>query len=168
VSNGKQLRVQARRDQLHDKESGLTREHVQSVVSQQEIVLPDADELAKYQKLDPAIVTWLMDHAAKEQEFRHQSHNRKLVIREKNAATDRTLSGWGMLCGFLIFTGGMGVSALLVYLGHYVAGPVFAGVTLLGGASLFVTRASADTKKSTISTSTTTTTQELEAQDRMD
>ncbi|MGI4833280.1 MAG: hypothetical protein ACRYFK_07445 [Janthinobacterium lividum] len=140
MSSGKQLKVQARRAQLHDKESGLTQEHLQSVVSQQEIVLPDAEELAKYQKLDSTIVTWLMDHAAKEQDFRHQSHNRKLTIREKNAGADRRLNGWGMLCGFLIFMSGMALGAYLIHTGHGIAGSLFGGVTLLGGASLFVNR----------------------------
>jgi uncharacterized membrane protein len=146
VGSGNKVKLQAQRDHHHDKESGLTRERLQSVVSQQEIVLPDAAELAEYHKLDPTIVTWLMEHAAKEQNFRHQSHDRKLVIREKNAATDRELSGWGMLCGFLIFMGGMALSGLLVYMGHSIAGPLFAGATLIGGASIFVTRVSADNK----------------------
>ena len=147
MGSGKQLKLSARRDQLHDQENGLTRELIQSIVSQQEIVLPDADELGKYQKLDPGIVQWLMDHASQEQSFRHQSHNRKLTIRELNAASDRRLNGWGMFCGLLIFLGGMGLSGLLVYLGHSVAGPIFGGVTLIGGAALFVNRNSADKSK---------------------
>lgn len=140
MGTGKQLKVQAQRDHHHDKESGLTRERVQSVVSQQEIVLPDADELAKYQQLDPNIVTWLMTHAAKEQDFRHQSHDRKLYIRERNAASDRRLGGWGMVCGFIIFMAGMGLSALLIHMGHNMAGTFFAGTTILLGATVFVNR----------------------------
>jgi uncharacterized membrane protein len=147
VGSGTQLRMQAQRHQLHDKDSGITREDMRSVVSQQEIVLPDAEELAKYQALDPNIVTWLMTHAAKEQDFRHQSHNRKLTVREKNARSDRRLDGWGMLCGFIIFMGGMGLSGFMIHTDHSVAGSIFGGVTLIGGAALFVNRNNAEKPK---------------------
>lgn len=153
MSAGKQVKVQLRRDHLHDKVSGLTQERLQSVVSQHEIVLPDAEELAKYQALDPNIVSWLMEHAAKEQEFRHESYYRKLVVREKNAASDRRLGGWGMASGFIIFMSGLLLSAFMIYTGHYIAGPIFATSTLVLGASIFVNR--------TNSAASTTSTKEI-------
>jgi len=147
MSSGKRTKVQARGVSMHDQESGVTQQHVQSIVSQQEIVLPDAEELARYQQLDPDIVTWLMTHAAKEQDFRHASHMRKLTIREQNAVSDRKLSGWGMACAFVIFMSGMGLSVLLIEQGHNIYGSVFAGIILLGAVSLFITRAGADKVK---------------------
>lgn len=143
------MQVVAERQRLHDAKSGQTHERFQATIAHSDLSLPSAEEMARYQQLYPDLVPWLMERSGSEQDFRHDSHRRKLTMREKNALSDRRLNGWGMACAFVIFMTGMGIGAFLIYKDHELTGSVFSGLVLVAGAGLFLNRSREKAKQTT-------------------
>jgi uncharacterized membrane protein len=150
------MQVRAQRHQIQDANSGQIQERFQATIAHNDLSLPDAEELEKYQRLDPALVPWLIERSGREQDFRHESHRRKLTVREKNARSDRRLNGWGMVSAFIIFMAGMGIGGFLIYKDHSITGSIFSGVTLVAGAGLFLARNTEKTKPTQLETITET------------
>jgi uncharacterized membrane protein len=100
--------------------------------------LPDPDDVAKFSKLLPDAPERLMRYAEKEQSFRHGLLTEQQQLINKKAARIHVLEVTGLVMAFAIFFMGMFISAILIYLGHPIGGSVFGGITLVGGASLFI------------------------------
>ena len=101
-------------------------------------LLPDATEIQALHELDPNILDWLKERAKVEQEFRHQAHNKRTAIIEKNVTSENTLNILGVTFAFLIIMAGMAFSTFLIIKGQVITGTIFSGATILYAAALFV------------------------------
>ncbi len=93
--------------------------------------LPSAEELISYQKVDPQIVSFLMDVSKKEQGHRHKMEEEKIKIVKRSDARIGRMNWWGMCFAFL------SILVLVVLCGYalYLDKPWFAGIM---GAGTFV------------------------------
>lgn len=101
-------------------------------------LLPEASEIEKLYKLDSHILEWLKEIAEKEQNFRHQSFQKKLEIAEKVERGSRQISKMGITFSFIIVLAGMAFSAFLIYIGQIVVGTVFAGGIIISIVTAFL------------------------------
>jgi len=101
-------------------------------------LLPEASEIEKLYKLDSHILEWLKEIAEKEQNFRHQSFQKKLEIVEKEERGSRQISKMGITFSFIIVLAGMAFSAFLIYIGQIVVGTVFAGGIIISIVTAFL------------------------------
>lgn len=94
-------------------------------------LLPDAEELAKYQALDPTIIEWIKTRAEKEQDMRHRFMDGKISISNsalnKSFALDLTI----LIISLIVLCGGMTFSYFLILKDKSIAGGIFGGSTLL-------------------------------------
>lgn len=102
--------------------------------------LPSPQELDAYQKIDPNIVTFLMESAAKEQDHRHKTDIIKLSVIKKSDARTGRMNWWGMFFAFLSIVVLVGLAAFALYLDR----PWFAGILGVGSfvaiATIFMDR----------------------------
>ncbi len=78
--------------------------------------LPSPLELEAYQKIDPAIVSHLLESARKEQMHRHSMDEGKLKIVIRESKREGRINWWGMFFAFLVVLS-MGVlTAYALYL----------------------------------------------------
>ncbi len=110
--------------------------------------LPDAEELARYQKIDPEIVSWLIYATEKEQDHRHRAE--LLRLREVRSIHNRlfAVDFIRVCCAFIIVLSGMGFSYILIREQRILPGSVFAGATMLSAVAMFLnlrTKARSDT-----------------------
>lgn len=110
-------------------------------------LLPTPQELADYKAIDPDIVKYLIEASTREQKHRHAVESAKIKLVNRESRRVFNMNFWGMLFAFIILMTGLGVSAYLIYLEKTYTGSIFAGVTLLGGASLFIGNGSNSQKK---------------------
>ncbi|WP_454960412.1 hypothetical protein [Capnocytophaga leadbetteri] len=101
-------------------------------------LLPEASEIEKLYKLDNNILEWLKETAEKEQNFRHQSFQKKLEIAEKVERGSRQISKMGITFSFIIVLAGMAFSTFLIYIGQIVVGTVFAGGIIISIVTAFL------------------------------
>lgn len=101
-------------------------------------LLPEASEIEKLYKLDSHILEFLKETAKKEQNFRHQSFQKKLEIAEKVERGSRQISKMGITFSFIIVLAGMAFSAFLIYIGQIVVGTVFAGGIIISIVTAFL------------------------------
>ena len=101
-------------------------------------LLPEASEIEKLYKLDNNILEWLKNTAEKEQNFRHQSFQKKLEIVEKEERGSRQISKMGITFSFIIVLAGMVFSAFLIYIGQIVVGTIFAGGIIISIVTAFL------------------------------
>lgn len=101
--------------------------------------LPTPDELTAYQKVDPNIVTFLLEVSKKEQEHRHKVEEEKIDLIKKSDSRMGCMNWWGMFFAFLSIVVMTGLAGYALYLDK----PWFAGImgasTLISVVSIFVT-----------------------------
>jgi uncharacterized membrane protein len=103
-------------------------------------LLPDACEIECLHKIDPTILDWLKERAAKEQEFRHSAYSQKLTVFNGQGKREHHLNLLGMTFAFILMILGFGISAFLIYLKYVITGTIFTGTTLVLIAATFITR----------------------------
>ena len=90
-------------------------------------LLPDAEEIAKLQALDPDIVSWLKARAEQEQSFRHSAHNERIRIIEKQDKREHNTARMGLFSYVLLVIICIGASFILLRENHHLEGSVFGG-----------------------------------------
>lgn len=103
-------------------------------------LLPDASEIQKLHQIDPDIMDWLKARAAREQEFRHESFDKKVHLVNKTERGIRWINYLGLFFSFLLLSGGMFLSYYLISEDHEIIGSIFTGGMLLAIASLFLNK----------------------------
>lgn len=102
--------------------------------------LPSPQELAAYKEIDPNIVKFLIESAAKEQDHRHKTDIIKLSVIKKSDARTGRMNWWGMFFAFLSIVVLVVLSAFALYLDR----PWFAGMLGVGSiisvATIFINR----------------------------
>lgn len=113
---------------------------LESILTVDDNSLPSPKELAEYQAVDPDIVKFLMDSAAKEQAHRHELDKEKVSFLKQSEARTRRINWWGMFFAFLSIV----VLACLAGFALYLDRTWFAGLlgtgTLVTIVSIFVNR----------------------------
>lgn len=102
--------------------------------------LPSPQELAAYKEIDPNIVKFLIESAAKEQDHRHKTDIIKLSVIKKSDARTGRMNWWGMFFAFLSIVVLVVLSAFALYLDR----PWFASMLGVGSiisvATIFINR----------------------------
>jgi len=93
----------------------------------QESLLPVPEELAKFKDIDPAIVSWMMQYADKEQDVRIKFNLERLSLTKGEQNIIKTSLWLAFLIAFFF----IGLAALLIFLGQSIAGTVFGGVAVI-------------------------------------
>lgn len=114
-------------------ENGLERQS-QTDLTVDTAPLPPAEELEKYQRLNPDIIRFLLDAATKEQDNRHwaEKEKMKIVSRAEKRATQINITG--MVFAFFAVVVIFLVCAYALYLDR----PWFAGLMSVMGASTII------------------------------
>lgn len=102
---------------------------LEQTIASDDSLLPSAKELTAYKEVDAAIVPWLLEHTAKEQQHRHESDFKKIGLLKKSLGTDRLI----IVFFFLIVLLFISLSAFFVYMEKNISGSIF-GVCGLAGA----------------------------------
>jgi len=110
-------------------------------------LLPDASEIERLHKIDPDILNWLKKSAEKEQEFRHKAYDERIRLVKDANRGDRLINKLGVWFSLIIALSGMCFSAFLILHGHEILGSIFAGGTLLGMVSLFLSKVDKQSEK---------------------
>ena len=110
-------------------------------------LLPDVSEIERLHKIDSDILNWLKKSAEKEQEFRHKAYNERIKLVQDANRGDRLINKLGVWFSLIIALSGMGFSAFLILYGHEILGSIFAGGTLLGMVSLFLSKVDKQSEK---------------------
>jgi uncharacterized membrane protein len=97
-------------------------------------LLPSADELQKLKEIDPSIVSWILEHADKEQKERiaFNTGKLKLVMAEHRIV----ISALWLAFGVLVI--GMIMSSIFVFNNMEIAGTVFGGVFMIACVQAFL------------------------------
>lgn len=99
-------------------------------------LLPDASEIERLQAMDPDIMIWLKERAAKEQDFRHDAHYKKLAFIDKTEKRNHGINMLGLTFAFIFLVGGLGCSVYLLLNNCIITGSIFIGFSLILGASI--------------------------------
>ncbi len=101
-------------------------------------ILPDILTISEYAKLDPSAPKFFMEAAKSEQDFRHAMNKDAMKLSRREQALIHGINYLGLTFAFLIGIAGMAFSYFLIIQDKETLGSIFAGVTLLGLAGLFV------------------------------
>ncbi|MDR2999780.1 MAG: hypothetical protein LBU89_00830 [Fibromonadaceae bacterium] len=93
----------------------------------QESLLPVPEELAKFKEIEPAIVSWMMQYADKEQDMRIKFNLERLNLTKGEQNIVR-MSLWLAFAVAALF---MVLSGILIYSGLEIAGTIFGGLALV-------------------------------------
>ena len=119
---------------------GNGRNEVAQRTTLEDNILPSSEELSRYAAIDPNLVPFIMETTKKEQEHRHIMDSQSMNIIRKSDSNIHCVNIVGMIFAFLIIITGLVISGLLIYLDKTVVGSLFAGVTIITGASMFIYR----------------------------
>ena len=100
--------------------------------------LPSPNELREYKEINPEIVKLLIDASRNEQAHRHYLDKQKIKAINKDSRSMHSINILGMTFAFLIISGGLALSAYLIYLEKDIIGTIFAGTTILTAAATFL------------------------------
>lgn len=100
--------------------------------------LPSPQELEAYQRIDPNIVSYLIDASVKEQNHRHKMDEKKLKIVAKADGRIGRMNWWGMFFAFLCLIALLAVVAYALYLDKQWLAGILGGTTIVSVISLFV------------------------------
>lgn len=109
-------------------------------------LLPPADELAKFNEINPDIIKWIMDRTSLEQEVRHSHNQERLKMSKYEFRGTRRYNIAALIFAFLVIMAGLSFSTFLIYNEMNVVGTIFAGSTLIMAANAFI-RASKKTNQ---------------------
>jgi uncharacterized membrane protein len=99
-------------------------------------LLCSPEQLEHYEKIRPEIVTWMMERAVIEQNFRHDITKEKNKIVSKGLNQEFILNFIGMLFCFAVLTMGGYYSYHLIMNNQTLVGSIFATVNLIAAAGL--------------------------------
>lgn len=100
--------------------------------------LPSPQELEAYQRIDPNIVSYLINASVKEQEHRHKMDERKLKVVAKADSRIERMNWWGMCFAFFCMIALLVVVAYALYLDKRWLAGILGGTTIISVISLFV------------------------------
>jgi len=101
-------------------------------------LLPDPEQLAIYQTIDPTTITWLKERAEIEQSYRHTENS---SIRKRKYRLDlmkTSFEGIGLIFAFIVILAVMYISWDLVKSNYVLEGTIFSGTTIAILISLLV------------------------------
>lgn len=102
--------------------------------------LPPSTELQAYKDINPELITFLLETSRKEQAHRHVMDKKKIRSINIENIGIHGMNALGMILAFLIMLAGLSLSAYLIYLDKVLTGSIFAGVTIISAASLFLNK----------------------------
>lgn len=103
-------------------------------------LLPDAGEIEKLSKLDPDILTWLKERAAKEQDFRHDAYDKRLAVVDKHNRRDHNTSRFALVVYFFLVAACITAAFFLVREGHNLQGSIFGSAAVVLALAVLLTR----------------------------
>lgn len=110
-------------------------------------LLPNAIELEKLKEVDPKIIDWILERTEIEQNARIQFNNDRVRLAEYDLIKTHSFNKTSLWFGFLIFIAVLGLSGFLIYNDLNVAGTIFGGTAIIGGAVFFIKAAIASKKQ---------------------
>lgn len=113
------------------KGTGVAIEHTESL---DDSLLPDAEQLERYHKIDPAIVEWIKKTTSIEQKARHKWNFEQIEMAKAGQRRNYQMDRLQAILATLIILAGFGLSGFLLYKGRDLAGTIFAGATIVFGA----------------------------------
>lgn len=94
-------------------------------------LLPNPEELQKYQIIDPSLINWIKARCDKEQNARIDFNNQKIKINKslnnKFFAIDMT----SIIVSVIVVLAGMAMSSYLIHLKHVLTGTIFGGSVIV-------------------------------------
>lgn len=91
-------------------------------------LLPEASEIQKLSNIDPNILPWLKERAAKEQDFRHVAYEKRLKLSDNHDTRIHTTTRLGLLIYFILVIACISAAFILVREGKNLEGTIFGGV----------------------------------------
>ena len=112
--------------------------NVKQFESYDDTLLPPAIEMLKLKEVDPKCIDWLLERAAKEQDYRHSFQDQRIKLAERHEKREHRIDLCAIFSALIVIVLGMVLSYLLIEKGQLVLGSVFAGATLLLSANSFL------------------------------
>jgi uncharacterized membrane protein len=103
-------------------------------------LLPDASEIEKLAQMDPLIIEWLKDRAAKEQDYRHSFSSRQLEIGNNHSRRDHNTTRCALFIYFSLVAGCIIFSYFLIRDGKDLQGTIFGGTAAVLAFAVLLTR----------------------------
>jgi uncharacterized membrane protein len=105
-------------------------------------LLPDASEIEKLHAIDPQILPWLKARAEKEQDFRHNSFDKRVQITENHNKREHNTTRMALMIYFFLVAACLVASYLLISNDKKIAGSIFGGVGVIMALAVLITRKS--------------------------
>lgn len=105
-------------------------------------LLPDASEIEKLHAIDPDILQWLKSRAEKEQDFRHNSFDKRVQITENHNKREHNTTRMALMIYFFLVAACLVASYLLISNDKKIAGSIFGGVGVIMALAVLITRKS--------------------------
>lgn len=127
-------------------EQKRTRVQAPDTVGEQEVnvftvddsILPPPQELEAYKQIDPEIIKYLMDAAAKEQEHRHKTTAEKIYIIKDNQKKEFKINLLGIICALISVIAILCLCAWALYLDKQWISTIIGISTIVSLASIFI------------------------------
>lgn len=103
-------------------------------------LLPEASEIQQLSTIDPYIITWLKERAAKEQDFRHETFKSRIKLTDDHDRREHTTTRLGLAVYFLLVLGCLAASFILVREDHDIEGSIFGGAAVIFAFTVLLTR----------------------------
>lgn len=103
-------------------------------------LLPDAGEIERLNELDPTIMAWLKERAAKEQDFRHDFSNRQLKVGNNHSRRDHNTTRCALVIYFSLVAACIVFSYFLIKDGKDIQGTIFGGTAAVLAFAVLLTR----------------------------
>ena len=100
--------------------------------------MPSPQDLEAYKRIDPNIITCIIDATIKEQEHRHYMETSKMELLKSNERKASRLNLWGMLFAFLSLLSIIAFSWKALSLNRPWFAGVFGGISTIAIISVFL------------------------------
>ena len=94
-------------------------------------LLPNPEELAKYQQLDPGMIEWIKGRCDLEQKSRIDFNNERLRLTSSAHSKAFTIDIMTIIFSVIVVLAAMAFSYLLIMKSHILSGSLFAGGTVI-------------------------------------
>lgn len=94
-------------------------------------LLPSAEELLKYQSIDPKMIDWIKERCDREQEARINFNNEKIKLHKSTNNKLFTIDMTSIIASVIVVLAGIMMSTFLIYLNHVLAGTIFGGSVIV-------------------------------------
>ena len=108
------------------------------IVTVDDNALPSPQDLEAYKRIDPNIITCIIDATIKEQEHRHYMETSKMELLKSNERKASRLNLWGMLFAFLSLLSIIAFSWKALSLNRPWFAGVFGGISTIAIISVFL------------------------------